>query len=86
MDFLNETGGGIHHFGLMFDSVEKKERAAAFLRNANCEEVHRAQGITSSPEDQLYIFDARGLLGTFVELMTPVPFDDMPPARKVVMA
>lgn len=85
MDFLKETGGGVHHLGLMFESIEKKEEAAEYFRAQGCEEVHRAQGPSDDPAGQLYIFDARKLLGTYVELLIPVPFEELPPARKAVM-
>jgi len=81
-DFLDSTGGGIQHFGVMCTDDETLEETVKFLRDHGYEELHTVHGAGPSGDGDAYFFDLRSALGAIFEFMAPIDPALQPEARR----
>lgn len=73
-DFLKLTGGvgGIHHVGLICDSLEEMEEIAEYLRNKGYRESLLAREVGLAGDGDAYFFDTQATLGFILEVAAPI--------------
>jgi catechol 2,3-dioxygenase-like lactoylglutathione lyase family enzyme len=81
-DFLDSTGGGIQHFGVMCTDKQTLDETVKFLRDHGYEELHAVHGAGPTGEGDAYYFDLRPTLGAIFEFMGPIDLALQPEARR----
>lgn len=70
--FLEETGGGIHHYGYLCSSTEEFIQNCKYLKEAGYEEIHRCEALCPAGDGRSAFYDARSSLGVMLEIMEPI--------------
>lgn len=70
--FLEQSGGGIHHYGYLCDSTEEYIRNCEYLKSLGYEEVHRCEALCPAGDGRSAFFDVRSALGVILEVTEPI--------------
>lgn len=70
--FLDQTGGGIHHYGYLCGSTEEYIRNCEYLRSLGYEEIHKCEALCPAGDGRSAFFDTRSALGVMLEITEPI--------------
>jgi len=72
MDFLKESGGGMHHVGFICENKNEMEETAEYLKKCGYKEIHLAREVGPMGDGDAYFFDTRDALGFILEVSAPI--------------